>query len=60
MNNRTVLSWWCLAVLDYVCIIFNCTSFSISPQCYLFPYSKLAKLVKLVSSALTFVKDLGL
>ena len=25
------LSWWCLAVLDYAWIMFDCSSFNISP-----------------------------
>ena len=33
----TVLSWWCLAELDYTCIILTHPLFNISPKFYLFP-----------------------
>ena len=34
-----VLSWWCLAVLDYACIILVCALLNNSPKCYFVSYS---------------------
>ena len=39
-----VLSWWCLVVLDYTCIMLDCTLLNISPKCYFVPYSNLAEM----------------
>ena len=30
---KCVLSWWCFAVLNYVCIMLVRTSLNISPKC---------------------------
>ena len=46
MANGGVLSWWCSAVLNYTCIMFNHASLNISPKCkevfYLLEHSLVA------------------